>query len=81
MWALYRDLVRTAAATDAPPASALQAADAIALRRRLIDLEANWPSVVRNARQAKNQQRSHRTQHERTDPAPQIEPAEKHSTR
>ncbi|MDI5962926.1 DUF4391 domain-containing protein [Streptantibioticus silvisoli] len=57
MWALYRDLVRTAAADGRPASTALQAADAIALRRRLTDLELELTSVVRDARRAKNQQR------------------------
>jgi hypothetical protein len=57
MWALYRDLVRTAAADGRPAGAALQAADAIALRRRLTDLEIALVAVVRDARQAKNQQR------------------------
>ncbi|MFJ1748665.1 DUF4391 domain-containing protein [Streptomyces sp. NPDC088116] len=57
MWALYRDLVRTAAADGRPVGTALQATDAIALRRRLTDLEVELTTVVRDARQAKNQQR------------------------
>lgn len=57
MWALYRDLVRTAAADGRPAGTTLQAADAIALRRRLTDLEIELTTVVRDARQAKNQQR------------------------
>jgi hypothetical protein len=57
MWALYRDLVRTAAADGRPASIALQAADAIALRRRLTDLETELATVVRDAKQAKNQQR------------------------
>lgn len=57
MWALYRDLVRTAAADGRPASTALPAADAIALRRRLTDLETELATVVRDARQAKNQQR------------------------
>ncbi|MFF0107375.1 DUF4391 domain-containing protein [Streptomyces hirsutus] len=57
MWALYRDLVRTAAADGRPAGTALQAADAIALRRQLTDLEIELTTVVRDARQAKNQQR------------------------
>jgi hypothetical protein len=56
MWALYRDLVRTAAANGRPASAALQAADAIALRRSLADLEAELATVVRDARQAKSQQ-------------------------
>ncbi|WP_406252648.1 DUF4391 domain-containing protein [Streptomyces atratus] len=57
MWALYRDLVRTAAADGRPASTALQAADAIALRRGLTDLETELTTVVRDAKQAKNQQR------------------------
>ncbi|UWE07564.1 DUF4391 domain-containing protein [Actinacidiphila bryophytorum] len=57
MWALYRDLVRTAAADGRPAGAVLQAADAIALRQRLIDLASELASVVRNARHTKNHQR------------------------
>ncbi|WP_259465045.1 DUF4391 domain-containing protein [Streptomyces sp. TLI_171] len=57
MWALYRDLVRTAAADGRPANTALQATDAIGLRRQLTDLEAELTTVVRDAKQAKNQQR------------------------
>ncbi|WCH91217.1 DUF4391 domain-containing protein [Streptomyces moderatus] len=57
MWALYRDLVRTAAADGQPASAALQAVDAIALRRRLTDLESELITVVRDAKRAKNQQR------------------------
>lgn len=56
MWALYRDLVRTAAANGRPASAALQAADAIAVRRRLADLDVELATVVRDARQAKSQQ-------------------------
>ena len=56
MWALYRDLVRTAAANGRPATTALQAADAIAVRRRLANLEAELATVVRDAGQAKSQQ-------------------------
>jgi Domain of unknown function (DUF4391) len=56
MWALYRDLVRVTAAGGRPIGVALQASEAVALRRRLIDLEAELASVVRNARQTKSQQ-------------------------
>jgi len=56
MWALYRDLVRVAATDGRPASVALQAADAIAVRRRLADLEAELTTVVRDARQAKSQQ-------------------------
>lgn len=57
MWALYRDLVRTAAADGRPASTALQAVDAIALRRRLTDLESELITVVHDAKRAKNQQR------------------------
>lgn len=57
MWALYRDLVRTAAADGRPASTALQAAEAIALRRGLTALETELTVAVRDARQAKNQQR------------------------
>ncbi|MET8393756.1 DUF4391 domain-containing protein [Streptomyces anthocyanicus] len=57
MWALYRDLVRTAAADGRPASTALQAVDAVALRRRLTDLESELITVVRDAKRAKNQQR------------------------
>jgi hypothetical protein len=56
MWALYRDLVRTAATNGRPASAALQAADAIAVRRRLTDLEADLATVVRDAKRAKSQQ-------------------------
>lgn len=56
MWALYRDLVRVAAADGRSVGAALPASEAIALRRRLTDLEAELASVARNARQAKSQQ-------------------------
>ncbi|WP_060904715.1 DUF4391 domain-containing protein [Streptomyces scabiei] len=56
MWALYRDLVRTTAADGRPSGAALQAADAVALRRRLTDLESELVAVVRDARRAKSQQ-------------------------
>ena len=56
MWALYRDLVRMAATDGRPASVAVQAADAIAVRRRLADLEAELTTVVRDARQAKSQQ-------------------------
>ncbi|MDH6190281.1 hypothetical protein M2168_003313 [Streptomyces sp. CZ24] len=57
MWALYRDLVRTAAADGRPASTALQAGEAILLRRGLTDLETELATVVRDAKQAKNQQR------------------------
>ncbi|MFI8356073.1 MULTISPECIES: DUF4391 domain-containing protein [Streptomyces] len=57
MWALYRDLVRTAAADGRPASTALQAAEAISLRRGLTDLEAELITVVRDAKRAKSQQR------------------------
>ncbi|KAA6212983.1 DUF4391 family protein [Streptomyces albofaciens JCM 4342] len=56
MWALYRDLVRTAAADGRPAGTALRAADAVALRRRLTDLESELITVVRDAKRARNQQ-------------------------
>lgn len=56
MWALYRDLVRVAAADGRPYRTGLQAADAIMFRRRLANLEAELASVIRDARQAKSQQ-------------------------
>jgi hypothetical protein len=56
MWALYRDLVRVAAADGRPIGMSLQASEAVALHRRLIDLEAELAAVVRNARQTKSQQ-------------------------
>ncbi|MFB6528147.1 DUF4391 domain-containing protein [Streptomyces sp. NPDC056399] len=57
MWALYRDLVRTAAADGRPASTALPAAEAVSLRRGLTDLEAELITVVRDAKRAKNQQR------------------------
>ncbi|RAO52735.1 hypothetical protein LUPAC06_05596 [Micromonospora saelicesensis] len=57
MWALYRDLVRTGAADGRPASAALEAAEAIALRRRLTDLETELATVVRDVKQAKSQQR------------------------
>lgn len=57
MWALYRDLVRIAAADGHPASTALKAADAIALRRRLTDLQNELIAVIRHAGRAKNQQR------------------------
>ncbi|MGW3657097.1 DUF4391 domain-containing protein [Streptomyces sp. NPDC005151] len=56
MWALYRDLVRTAAADGQPASTALPPVDAIALRRQLTELESKLATVVRDAKQAKNQQ-------------------------
>lgn len=56
MWALYRDLVRNAAADGRPAGTALRAADAIALRRRLTDLESELITVVREAKRAQSQQ-------------------------
>jgi Domain of unknown function (DUF4391) len=56
MWALYRDLVRIIATDGRPASVALQAADAIAVRRSLSDLEAELATVIRDARKAKNQQ-------------------------
>lgn len=56
MWALYRDLVRTAATNGRPASVALQAADAVALRRRLGTLEEELAAVIRDARAARSQQ-------------------------
>jgi hypothetical protein len=56
MWALYRDLVRLAATNGRPASVALQAADAVALRRRLGTLEEELAAVIRGARAAKGQQ-------------------------
>jgi len=56
MWALYRDLVRVAAAGGRPASGALTAAQAVETRRRLADLEAELDSVVRDAKQARGQQ-------------------------
>lgn len=56
MWALYRDLVRVAAAGGRPASSALTAAQAVETRRRLGDLEAELDSVVRDAKHAHSQQ-------------------------
>lgn len=56
MWALYRDLVRMAATDGRPASVTLPAADAITVRRRLADLEAELITIVRDARQAKSQQ-------------------------
>lgn len=56
MWALYLDLVRTAAADGRPASTALQAAEAIELRRRLSDLEHELAALTRDAKKAKNHQ-------------------------
>jgi Domain of unknown function (DUF4391) len=56
MWALYRDLVRTAATDGRPASVALQAADAVALRRRLGAMEEELAAVIRGARATKGQQ-------------------------
>lgn len=56
MWALYLDLVRTAAADGRPASTALQASEAIKLRRQLSDLEIELAALTRDAKQAKNQQ-------------------------
>jgi hypothetical protein len=56
MWALYLDLVRTAAADGQPAGTALQAAEAIELRRRLSDLESELAALTRDAKKAKNHQ-------------------------
>lgn len=56
LWALYRDLVRTAAADGHPASAALTAHEAVALRRRLANLEAELEAVARAAKREKNQQ-------------------------
>ncbi|SIO89475.1 Methyl-accepting chemotaxis protein [Nocardiopsis sp. JB363] len=56
MWALYRDLARTAAADGHPASAALQADAAIGLRRQLTELEAEMVKLLREAGQAKNTQ-------------------------
>ena len=56
MWSLYRDLVRIAAADGRPASTALRAAEAVVLRQRLTDLESELTTVIRDAKQAKNQQ-------------------------
>ncbi len=56
MWALYRDLARTAAAGGHPESAALQADEAIGLRRQLTELEAGLVKLLREAGQAKNTQ-------------------------
>lgn len=57
LWALYRDLVRTIAADGRPSSSALTAMRAVALRRRLEDLDTEVDAVVRDAKREKNVQR------------------------
>ena len=57
LWALYRDLVRTAAADGHPASAALTAYEAVALRRRLATLTVELESVARNAKRERNQQR------------------------
>lgn len=54
LWALYRDLVRRAASGGAAPAG-LPAAEAVALRQRLVALEAELATVVRDARRERGQ--------------------------
>ncbi|MEU2940425.1 DUF4391 domain-containing protein [Nocardiopsis alba] len=56
MWALYLDLVRTAAADGRPASTALQASEAIKMRRQLSDLEIELAALIRDAKKAKNQQ-------------------------
>lgn len=57
LWALYCELVRTAAADGRPASAALTAARAIAERRRLTDLSTELDTVERAARREKNVQR------------------------
>jgi hypothetical protein len=57
LWALYCDLVRTAAADGRPASAALTAARAIEERRRLADLTTELDTVERTARREKNVQR------------------------
>ena len=57
VWALYRDLVRVAAAGGWPGNGAMTAEDAVMLRRRLIDLEIELSALVHEAKREKNQQR------------------------
>lgn len=57
VWALYRDLVRVAAAEGRPGSAAMTAEEAVVLRRRLTDLESELAAVVRGAKREKNQQR------------------------
>lgn len=56
LWTLYLDLVRTAAADGRPSSATLQAAEAIALRRRFSDLEIELAALTREAKKAKNHQ-------------------------
>ena len=57
VWALYRDLVRVAAAGGWPGNGAMTAEDAVMLRRRLIELEIELAALVREVKREKNQQR------------------------
>lgn len=57
LWALYRDVVRTAASDGRPASAALTASDAIALRRRLAGLEAELEALGRDAKRERSQQR------------------------
>lgn len=57
LWALYRDLVRTAAADGHPASAALTAYEAVALRQRLANLDAELEALARDAQREKNQQR------------------------
>ncbi len=57
LWALYCDIVRIAAAGGRPASEALTAVQAIGLRRRLMDLESELNTVIRDVRREKNVQR------------------------
>jgi hypothetical protein len=55
LWALYRDLVRVAAAGGHPASAALSAEAALDLRARLTSLETELAAVVREAKREKSQ--------------------------
>ncbi|WP_165906028.1 DUF4391 domain-containing protein [Agromyces badenianii] len=55
--ALYRDLVRTAAADGVPASPALTAAEAVGLRQRLASLESELSAATRDAAREKSMQR------------------------
>lgn len=57
LWALYRDLVRRAAADGRPASAALTAYEAISLRQRLARLESDLGAVARDVKREKSQQR------------------------
>lgn len=57
LWALYNDIVRTAAADGRPVSESLTAIQAVGLRRRLSDLASELDAAVRDARREKNMQR------------------------